>query len=354
MDRPPVIVLTAIDPILRGTAMMCLLSDVPNSVALSYDMVRDNDSLARRVTMTAHGVVEDVVIDVEHVCPTCGVNEDVVAATERAIAITGSRHVILAAPVGSPSHSTAKVLASVPSLRLAAVVTACDLTRFPVDLLGDDLLSERDLQLCDGDDRAVGQALAAQVSHADIVLTAQHQPQSVGSELLDHVRAVDSHRVEAFTGVNLSSIVDHEHHIAQGVRRMDPLCGLQTPPRASSQVWSLTVASDRAFHPQRLRDNLPVLALSNTYNRGHFWLPTRPFTACAWEGVGGQLSIGTIRDWGHDAPTTRLRFTGTAAADRSALIEAFEASLLTASETQAGPQSWMDVSDEYDPWLGPR
>lgn len=354
MERVPAVVLTAIDPILRDTALMCLLGDIPDAVALRYDMVHDEDLTARRLTMTASGVVEDVVVHLNHVCPTCGVNEDVASAAATAIDTTGARCAIIAVPIGAPSHSTSKVLAAADRIRLAAVVSACDTDRFLVDLLGDDLLSERDLHLFEGDERAVGQALATQVCHADIVLTAQRYPQSVGSELLDHVRAPDSHRVDAFTGVDLSRIVDHEHHVDDARRRMDPLCSLDVPPRGTSHVWSLTLTSDRPFHPQRLRENLATLALSNTYNRGYFWLPTRPFTACAWEGVGGQLSIGTIRDWGNDSPTTRLTFTGTDPGARNDLIEAFDASLLTAAEALAGPGSWMDLVDDYDPWLGPR
>ena len=96
------------------------------------------------------------------------------------------------------------------------------------------------------------------------------------------------------------------------------------------------------------------LALGGTFNRGHFWLATRPFTACAWEGVGGQLSIGAIGDWGPRDPRTHLAFTGTDSGVRQQVVEAFEGSLLSADEMAAGPQSWLDLADGYDPWLGSR
>ena len=78
MTTTPTLLLAATDPIVRDTALMCLLTDVPGAVALRYDLLVDSPGSARRVTMTATGVHEDVVIDLEHTCVTCGTNEDIV------------------------------------------------------------------------------------------------------------------------------------------------------------------------------------------------------------------------------------------------------------------------------------
>jgi G3E family GTPase len=338
----------------RDTAMMCLLTDTPGAIGLRYDLLADSPGRARRITMTATGVEEDVLIDLEHTCVTCGTNEDIVRAGTRAVDRHGGSSLVVAAPVSAPTHATARVISTGGALRLAAVVATCDTEDLMDDLLGDDLLNERGLHLTPDDTRAVGQALAAQLTHADFILTPRHRPVGLGSELLDHVRAVDSHRVDAFTAADLSVLLQHEHHVATGMRRIDPLCVVPTARPTDGTVWTMTLGNDRPFHPGRLRHHMSRLALSGTFNRGHFWLATRPFTACAWEGVGGQLSIGAIGDWGSRSPQTKLAFTGTDPGVRQAMVEAFESSLLTVEEMAAGPQGWMDLLDDYDPWLGPR
>lgn len=351
---PPTLLLAATDPIVRDTALMCLLTDIPRAVGLRYDLLVDSPGRARRVTMTATGVDEDVVVDLEHTCVTCGTNEDIVSAGTRAMARTGGNSLIVANPVSAPTHATARVMGRSGAFRLAAVLAACNTTDLLEDLLGDDLLSERHLHLAPDDDRAVGQALAAQLSHADFVLTAHTRPTGLGSELLEHVRAADSHRVDGFTAADLSVLLDHEHHVGTGMKRIDPLCIVPEVRPGDGGVWTLHLVNDRPFHPERLHRHISRLALGGTFNRGHFWLATRPFTACAWEGVGGQLSIGAIGEWGARTPRTHLAFTGTDPAVRQQVVEAFESSLLTADEMASGPQAWMDLVDQYDPWLGSR
>ena len=354
MSRIPALLLAATDPIVRDTALMCLLTDIPGAVGLRYDLLADSPGTARRVTMTATGVHEDVLIDLDHTCVTCGTNEDIVSAGTRALAAGRGSSLVVANPISAPTHATARVMSAGEQFRLAAVLAACDTADLLHDLLGEDLLSERGLELTPDDNRAVGQALAAQISHADFLLTAHNRPTGVGSELLDHVRARDSHWVDGFTDADLSVLLAHDHHVDTGRQRIDPLCIVPEVRPGQGEVWTLHLRNDRPFHPERLHAHLRDLALGGTFNRGHFWLATRPFTACAWEGVGGQLSIGAIGDWGQRSPRTHLAFTGTDPAVRQQVVEAFEGSLLTVDEMAAGPQSWMDLTDTYDPWLGSR
>lgn len=352
MTRIPALLVATTDPVVRDTALMCLLTDIPDAVGLRYDLLADSPGRARRVTMTATGVDEDVLVDLDHTCVTCGTNEDIVSAGMNAVARLGASNLIVANPLAAPTHATARVMSG--AFRLAAVLAACDTTAIPDDLLGDDLLNERGLELTPDDTRAVGQAVVAQLGHADFVLTTHGRRSGTGSELLDHVRAADSHRVDGFTEADLSILLAHDHHVDTGLRRIDPLCIVPEARPGEGTVWTLHLRNDRPFHPERLHANLPALALGGTFNRGHFWLATRPFTACAWEGVGGQLSIGAIGEWGSRPARTHLAFTGTDPAVRQQVVEAFESSLLTIDEMAAGPQAWMDLGDAYDPWLGSR
>lgn len=98
---------------------------------------------------------------------------------------------------------------------------------------------------------------------------------------------------------------------------------------------------------------MPDLAGNLVRSRGCFWLPTRPGNACVWDRAGAQLSLGNGGDWGQRRPTTSLVFTGIAP-ERAALIDAFDAVLLTPQEEGRGHSAWLGRDDGLDPWLGAR
>jgi G3E family GTPase len=204
------------------------------------------------------------------------------------------------------------------------------------------------------DERSVGEVLAAIVEHADFVLTIP-ATDDLGrqSALIDHMRAPDSHRLDDFLTDDLSGLFDHSHHTATAYQRVDPLNFEWRQLHSRDGVWTLSLASDRPFHPQRLMDSLEDLGGRRMRSRGHFWLPTRPFSACLWDGAGGQLSIGNHGEWDHQTPGTRLRFTGVDP-DQRQIVEAFDHALLTGDEESQGPDSWFEAHDPFDAWLGRR
>jgi hypothetical protein len=72
-----------------------------------------------------------------------------------------------------------------------------------------------------------------------------------------------------------------------------------------------------------------------------------------WDGAGGQLSLGTLGDWGGTAPRTRLVITGVDDV-RDDLRAALEEILLTPRELRAGLHRWLGRPDVLAPWLGER
>lgn len=118
-------------------------------------------------------------------------------------------------------------------------------------------------------------------------------------------------------------------------------------------VWTMHLTSPRPMHPERMLDRIEALAGEQVRSRGHFWVATRPLTACIWDGVGAQLSIGTHGEWGTRPPATNLVFTGLAD-QRRTLVQAFEDVLLTAEEEAAGLGQFLGHDDGLDPWLGRR
>lgn len=128
------------------------------------------------------------------------------------------------------------------------------------------------------------------------------------------------------------------------------------PPLAGDAVWRLDLRSDRPFHPERFSDELATLGSGPRRSRGCFWLPTRPHDVCAWDGAGGQASVGCTRQWElGQRPFTRIVVTGIDDADdeRTAIEAAFARSLLTDQEMATRGWIWNEGWDGFEAWLGP-
>jgi G3E family GTPase len=204
--RKPLIVLATVDPVLRDAVVFASVVDHPRAVVLRHDIVDGPDGGGiRRVVVDATGVVEDVLVPLEHACLSCSVREDAVPTLERLARDPRWEAVLLALPVSAESLPVTRALGwgtrrggGLRSLRLAGVVAAVERDTVEDDLLGDDLLAERGLALTEDDRRSVGEALAAQLGHADVVLVAADGPADdhdsrVASDLIDHVRARPGH-----------------------------------------------------------------------------------------------------------------------------------------------------------------
>lgn len=350
-----VLVVTATTPLPRDVVTVALTADVPDLTIVRHDMDPHRPGEVRQTTISG-GHSESVWRRPSDPCPTCGLAE--VAVQNTAAIPSGPIAVLL--PVGASAIGLTRRLVralepgeSLSDTRFAGVAAACDASTFEDDLLGDDLLRERNHHLYDGDDRSVGEVLAASVEHADFALTISGGEHTRGSGLIDLLRAVDSHRIDELTHHDLARLFDHVHHPLAAERRVDPLVVSNRPRHSLSGAWRMTLSTERPFHPGRLRQRLNDLGGGRFRSRGHFWLPTRPFTACAWDGAGGQLSIGALDDWNGVRPGTRLTFVGVGGG-REDLVGAFDDAVLTADEEAAGWPSWLDVADEFDPWLGDR
>ena len=101
------------------------------------------------------------------------------------------------------------------------------------------------------------------------------------------------------------------------------------------------------FRSQRIED----LGTGRIRSRGHFWLPSRPRTACVWDGSGGQLSIGDLGSWGDVVPETRLVVTGNDPEERDRIAATFAEVVMTDDEARTA-SAWVGTEDGFGPWLG--
>ncbi|MBC7290460.1 MAG: GTP-binding protein [Actinotalea sp.] len=343
---------------------MNVLTDVPDAVVVRHDITDGpaGDGEIRRVVQDARGVVEDVRRELEHACLSCAVREDALPVLRRIAAEGRWGAVVLALPVSGESLPVARTLAQhlgagreLSRYRLAPVVATVDVDAAVDDVFGDDLLDERGLALTSEDRRSVGEALAAQLAHADVVVATRESASwpHPGSDLVDHLRARDGLRVDGLHELDLPRLLTGRHDVGRGEARLDPALVTASNRTSPSGVWTLELTSPKPFHPERFVEHVGRLGCGRVRGRGVFWVANRPDSVVAWDGAGGQLSVGEIDSWGRRTPFTRLVLTG-AGGERPALREAFEEILLTDEEMRRGLAAWLDREDVLEPWLGAR
>lgn len=402
----PVSVLATIDPVLRDSALFGLLMDAPAVVAVRHDIHADH---LRRVVLDATGVIEDVIVPLEHACLSCAVREDALPTIARLARDGRWTHVLLALPVSAEPLPAARALAIATEpggvldhTRVATSLTVVDIDTLQQDLFGDETLAERGLELTDDDERSVGEALAAQIEQADLVVTssasaapsspAERAPlaepsssvepvetpgaeaesaeawSATSSGLLDRLRGAGTRRVDGLHALSASDLAAATHSPARAERRAHPLGAVVISGPGGvpgDRSWTLELRSSLPFHPERLLDQIEELSAGGLRARGVFHVADRPGLACLWDGAGGQLAFGDLGPWSEvcagTVPHTRIvvvgvaddRGTDTAQDDRRRLLEAFQVALCTPDELAAGVE-WLWREDHLAPWLGAR
>jgi len=368
----PVSVLATTDPVLRDSALFGLLMDAPGVVAVRHDIYEDH---LRRVVQDAGGVVEDVLVPLEHACLSCAVREDAVPTIARLARDGRWAHVLLALPVSAEPLPAARALAAetmpggdLAHTRIATSFTVVDADTLQQDLFGDDTLVERGLELTVDDERSVGEALAAQIEQADLVVTSS-SPSPTTSGLLDRLRGAGTRRVDGLHALSAVDLGAATHSPSRAEHRAHPLGAVAVAGSGGvpeDRSWTLELRSALPFHPERLLDGIEDLSVGGLRARGVFHVADRPGLACLWDGAGGQLAVADLGPWSEvcagTAPHTRIVVVGVAddrgpgagvVDERQRLREAFHAALCTPEEMAAGVE-WLWREDHLAPWLGAR
>jgi G3E family GTPase len=350
--RKPLVVVTGVAADAMDEAMLSLSWDAPRAVTVRHRIDPWTQVLTRTVS-DVDGIVERAETELAHACVTCAVREDVLPTLERLSADDRYESLIACLPTGAAADQVSAVLAGrsrlSSRLRLATVVAALTAQQVVPDLLGDDLLCERDVHSGPDDRRGHGEVACALVEAADaVVLTGDE----AGQEELDLVRALARPETTIHRGIEelgASSVDARRDH-----RRAAAWCATAgtppLPPLGPSLAWRLDLSAERAFHPQRLLDQVSRLGGGRHRSRGCFWVPTRPWLLGEWAGAGGQLSIGSGGEWGTQPPRTRLIMTGIGRPPAD-LVAAFDDLLLTPQEDRRAG-GWCSTEDGLEPWLG--
>ncbi|WP_205473643.1 GTP-binding protein [Nocardioides sp. SYSU D00038] len=351
--RKPLLVVTGVDPVAMDTALISLAWDLPRAVSVRH-LIDPHTQVLTRTVSDATGVVEREQIQLEHACVSCALREDIVPTLERLARDHRWSAIVSGLPTGTEAARLAQVLGAdtrlARHLKLSAVLAAVGTDDVVRDLLGDDLLRERDLHTNPGDARGVGEVACAQIEYADLVVL----DADPGVEAADLVRALARPGAPVVVGaaeLDATALTAQRHQVGLSSAWCAPAFDVELPALRGSRAWRLDLSSPRPFHPDRLLDQIERLGAGRHRSRGAFWLPTRPGDLLEWSGAGGQLSIGSHSAWGLRAPMTRLLVTGVGTAP-SDLVAAFEDLLLTRTEALLDQHTWAVHEDGLEPWLG--
>lgn len=353
-ETTPVILVSGVASAPMAAATIALQWDLPAAVVVRHDIDVDREVLVRTVSDVT-GVLERFEIDVEHACVNCAIREDVIPTIER-LAESGQWGAIIAQlPVTAEPMQVCRVVGysakAAPHVRIAATVVALEGESVSADLLGDDLLSERDLPVREDDERGVGETASAMVEYADVVaLFGDHD--EVSWELLHTLARPGAQLTNSLGEVDAAALAAGVHQHEHSEDWVSVVRREELPEFAGGSAWVLDLRSDRPFHPGRLQENIEALGRGARRSRGCFWLPSRPSQVCQWDGAGGMVSIGHSHHWESTAQLTRIVVVGLDDG-REALKQAFEACLLTDDELAARGRFWEVRDDGLEPWLGP-
>ncbi|WP_372728675.1 GTP-binding protein [Nocardioides sp.] len=354
--RHPVVLVTGIDPLVTETFSVGLLWDLPGAVSVRHRIDPVAQSLTR-VVSDAGGTVEQETVDLTDQCVSCAVRDDVLATLGRVAGEGRWRSVVAHLPVGVEARHVCAGVADdtrlARQLRITSVVTALDGARLEDDLLGDDLLRERDLHSGPGDARGAAETAAGMVEYADVVAVVGSADEP-GVDLVRTLARPDAHVLCEGELLDPGLATSGRQHVhARTLAWVAPDRRVLLPQRRGDAAWTVDLRSERPFHPERLLENIADLGEGRHRSRGCFWLPTRPHTMSEWAGAGGQLSVGNAGPWLSGRPAmTRIVLTGTGAPPAS-LEPAFHRLLLSDAEIAARGVVWEADEDGLEPWLGP-
>ncbi|WP_193611734.1 GTP-binding protein [Nocardioides lijunqiniae] len=351
--RTPLVVVTGVHPVAMDTTMLSLVWDLPRAVSVRHRIDPVSQVLTRTVS-DLDGVVEREEIQLEHACVSCALREDIVPTLERLARDERWSTIVAGLPTATEAGRLAHILASdsrlVRHLTLRGVVAAVAAGDVVRDLLSDDLLRERGTHTNPDDDRGVGEVACAQIELADVVVV-DDDPGAAATDLLRALARPDVPLVHGVHQLDGTTLLARRHQLDLTSSWCSPELQAAVPPWQGEHAWRLDLSSPRAFHPERLLDQIERLGAGAHRSRGAFWVPTRPGDVLEWSGAGGQLSIGSHSRWGRRDPVTRLIMTGLGAMPRD-LPAAFEDLLLSPSEALLDRRGWDVAEDGLEPWLG--
>lgn len=242
-------------------------------------------------------------------------------------------------------------------VRVAGVVMASESKSLPDLLVTDDLLVERELHTSATDRRGVAEVAARLVEYADVIamFDASGLGSPQGEALVRSLARPGALVVSGWPGLRHDDLIAGVHHHSSSE---EWVADVFTGPMADldgDHVWRLDLMATDPIDPGRFLDRLEDLGTGPHRTRGFFWMPTRPDDVIAWQGAGGQISVGATETWAGRPRHSRIVVTGLrdCGDDRETIRRAFLDSLVDDGERASRGTTWQVAEDGLEPWLGP-
>ncbi len=288
-----VVVVTGLHRTPRGRAVDALLAAVPRSVAVHHDLEGISEGRVDRVTRDRWGPLDRAPVELDHLCASCTLREDLVPLLLRLAAEGGhSLCVVDAWDVVEP-RTIAEVVAAQRGLELAAVLTAVDAERLLPDLATHDDLRDRDLDIAVEDDRTVAEVLARQIEYPTAIALYGTRHRDEARSLLEQLNPAAA---VVTPGPNLADLTRGRFDPEAAFNRTNPAWARYCP-RTDGRVRTVTWSRRRPLHPERTHEALERLVSAGLRSRGRIWLASRPDTLLVWDAHSDALVLESGGPW---------------------------------------------------------
>ncbi|MDE0572862.1 GTP-binding protein [Demequina sp. B12] len=341
--------LATLDPITRATASLGLVLDRTDVVTVTVDI--HDDAVTHTLTAST-GALSSTTTPLEHACLSCAIREVVLPELVALQEVETWKHAVIVLPPTSEPAPVVRLLDDnlghqglLPRAAYGTTIAAFDAETFAADATSDDWLEDRGWSLHEDDDRVVAEAVAPIVTSSDTIALVGDKPLDEHTlALADHLRG-DGSRVVPCSLDDLPALAlpATAGRTRDCLERANPFTPCRRTPVDRAGVWTVRLTSTHGFHPERLREHVAHLAGSATRVRGHFWVTSRPDSACVWDSAAGQVYVGEHGTWGPRTPRTELIVTGTSDC-RDTIADAFSRSLARPGEEPS--------DDVLADWLG--
>lgn len=365
----PVHCITGVETLPMEAATVGLQWDLPRAVVVRHRLDVATGTLTR-VVSDATGVLEQETIEVEHLCASCALREDIIPTLERLAALDRWDSIIAHLPVAMEASQLCRMITAdadlASQLRVAGVVMASEQAGLPDLLVTDDLLIERELHTSRGDRRGVAEVAARLVEYADVVALfddgsgpapsdAAAAADAAGAALVRTLARPGALIVSGWPGLRHADLIAGLHHHDTSEEWVSDVFTATMGDLDGAHVWRLDLMTTDPLDPRRFLERLEDLGAGPHRTRGFFWMPTRPDDVVAWQGAGGQVSVGATETWAGRPRHSRIVVTGLfdSGDDRETIRSAFLDSLVRDEDRVHRGIRWQVAEDGLEPWLGP-
>lgn len=367
----------------QGRKVAVLVNDM-SEINVDARLVRDGAAELSRV--------DEKVIEMTNGCICCTLREDLLKEVSRLaqegrfdyllIESTGISEPMPVAETFSFSDEQGNRLHDLA--RLDTMVTVVDVSSFPVNLLTQETLQDRDLGLEGKDDRPISMLLMDQVEFANVLVLNKtdlvsedevRQIEGFLSRVNPDAKVVRAHRGQ----VDLALIFNtglFDLDKAMNSSLWDPEPRFERQPETEEYgIRSFVYRARRPFHPERFWQFLQHQGFKNVLrSKGVLWMASRGEVAGVWQQAGNncQLDPGGLwyavlpaSEWPDDPDDKALLMASWQEGvgdrrqelvvigigiDKQAITEGLHACLLTDAEMRAGDAVWATYRDEFPAW----